>query len=133
MYDPKWKHTAAHKSKKGFSCDLCDKVFIKHSHFSVHKQIDHYVSPIRVTYSCPICKQEFTDKTEWLVHKKIHLQQREQVKNKSSNKINVIKYVKGSLEVKDEPMDSDNSGMFYFLDWIYKVVNYKKKLGTKQY
>ena len=110
------KHNTAHNTKKGLSCDLCDKVFIKHTHLTAHKQKDHF---IQITFTCPICKQEFSDKDMLKLHKKIHITKKKSFHNNKRQKID-IKEKEEILEVKDEPMDSDNSGMF--MNYIYNLL-----------
>ena len=107
-------------SKHSFLCDLCDKVFIRPSHLNEHKQKDHLIP---IVHPCPICKLEFNDTNELILHKKIHLQQKESdekiIKNNAKQKIE-IKKDEEAIKVKDEPMDSDNSGMFIFcLSWTF--------------
>ena len=111
----------AHETNKySFSCDLCDKVFIKRSHFNEHKQRDHLIP---IIHSCPICKLEFNDKNEMILHKKNHVQQKESDKKKESNEANEkieVKDEEEAIKVKNEPMDSDNSGMFvYFVHLMF--------------
>ena len=105
----------AHEANKhSFSCDLCDKVFIKHSHYAEHKQKDHLIP---IIHSCPICKLEFNDKNKMILHHKIHLQQKESNEKGNMNGKDKmeIKDDEEAIKIKDEPMDSDNSGMFIFL------------------
>ena len=101
-------------SKHSFLCDLCDKVFIRPSHLNEHKQKYHLIP---ILHPCPICKLEFNDKNELILHQKIHLQQKEsdeeRIKDNSKEKTE-IKNDAEAIKVKDEPMDSDNSGMFIF-------------------
>ena len=105
----------AHETKKhSFSCDLCDKVFITRSHLNEHKQKDHLIP---IIHPCPICKLEFNDKNELILHQKIHVQQKEsdEKKNINNGKEKMeIKDDEEAIKVKNEPMDSDNSGMFIF-------------------
>ena len=96
------KHTALHNAKKGFSCDLCDKVFILKAGLTKHRQIDH---SIQITFSCQTCKQKFNDKDKLKQHKKIHFQQKRCSQNMIIKKDEI-------MEVKDEPLNSDDSGMF---------------------
>ena len=101
-------------SKHSLSCDICDKVFIRPSHLNEHKQKVHLIS---IIHPCPICKLEFNDKNELILHQKIHVQQKEldEKKNVNNGKEKMeIKDDEEAIKVKNEPMDSDNSGMFIF-------------------
>ena len=114
----------AHENRAhSFSCDLCDKVFIKHTHLVEHKQRDHFVPIIQ---SCPICKQEFSDKDKFTQHQNIHLLQKESDESGGIDDCKEIMEVKdenGIVGIKDEPMDGDNSGIFYIFSWILPLIN----------
>ena len=101
------KHMNAHKNKKGFSCDLCDKVFINHVQFSEHRKKDHFVP---MSYPCTICKEAFSGKGKLMLHKKIHVKKKN-FEDQNGDRV----YAKEILEVKDEAMNSDNSGMFIII------------------
>ena len=118
------KHMMAHEAKKrSFSCNFCDKIFVKHTHYAEHKQKDHFIPMI---YSCPICKQEFSDKDKLTLHQKIHVQEKEKGDLNAANAKMEVKDDEEMIKVKEEPMDSDNSGMFIYFAQKNIPIKYKQ-------